>query len=127
MSDYFLNEDGTATFELKKVTRVCRRPNLKEYRELVEALSSGDGKKDNITVRISLALEWWDTVFTLLAGEGLLKTKKLDGEGKVVKDENDEPIMIIDETKLEPWLITDVVIVGLIAHWQTFPSPPGDR
>lgn len=126
MSEYTFNDDGTADFEFPKFSRKVRRPNLKEYRELVERLT-GDVAESAVKVRISEVLSWWDTVFTTLAGEGLPRTKKVDEEGKTVKDENDEPVMIIDEAKLEPWLITDQMIVGLVAHWQTFPSPPGDR
>lgn len=105
-----LNEDGTATYTFGKATRTLRRPNLAEYRELIEFLNRDSEKTTEFGTKIDKAVEWWDLVCTTLAGEGLPK-----------KDDK------VDQTKIDPALITDASMIELVVHWQTVPSLPGER
>ena len=120
--DYELNDDGTATFEFDGITRVLKRPTLRQYRTAVEALGGrkdtllgatkdGDIESVGVGVQLDALVEWFDVVFTDLAGEGLPKTA--DGE--------------IDEDRLPSWLLSGTIVQGLVGHWQAVPSHRGGR
>jgi hypothetical protein len=113
--DLSFNDDGTITFEFDKVTRVLHRPTLGEYREAVESL----GRMRAEAVKkpeqsFTLVLEWFDSIFTTLAGEGLPK--------KTVEDES-----VVDDSKLPSWLLSGDLIGEIINHWQTSPNHRGAR
>lgn len=123
MTDGFsLNPDGTITFEFSGVTRVLRRPTLKQYRASLETLSAlrdeaagdaeeGDVSSGTIKMQLDKIVEWLDQTIKSLSGEGLPRAS--DGE--------------IDEDLLPAWLLSGEVIRDVITHWQTVPSRHGGR
>lgn len=141
MSDgYTLNEDGTAVFEFGGIIRTLRRPKLIEYREVLEdlgefreeilraaeaakrAAETGDASQVpsvKIGEQLDKLLSWLDSVFVTLAGEGFPRVEKTQDDGSVV--------LVIDEGKLEPWLLAGQVVTDLVQHWQTVPSRHGGQ
>lgn len=117
--DYSLNDDGTITFAFDTVTRVLRRPSLKQYREAVEELArvrsglfGGDllnPKIAGVDEQLDKIIGWFDTVFVALAGEGLPRTP--EGE--------------IDDAVLPSWLLNGDIIQEMVSHWQTSPNRRG--
>jgi len=154
MSDgYTLNEDGTAVFEFSGIIRTLRRPKLGEYRAILESLgefreeilraaeaarkAAADGEESTapsvkIGEQLDKLLTWLDGVFEKLAGEGLPRRLAwVDETGKEVPDgtptEGLTSTEIFDEDKLEPWLLSGVVVTDLVQHWQTVPSRRGGQ
>lgn len=107
----FTFEKGDGSGE---ITRTLRRPKLKEYRTLVEAVGAmrDDVATDDaaeMTTRdinkgMTRLLEWFQLVFSTLSGEALPP-----------------------EDDLPAWLIGGDVTRDLIAHWQATPSRRGGR
>ena len=132
MSDYVLNDDGTANFEFDNFTRVLKRPTLGQYRQLVEGLgalrdevlnkiTTDDAtQKQTASVQIELVVDWFDNTFRVLAGEGFPR-KTVPATEETPEHE------VVDEDKLPSWLISAELVAELIGHWQTVPSHRGDR
>lgn len=131
-----LNPDGTITLGIDDITRQLRRPNLGEYRLLMEAYGkirdditdfvANPGDEENteseqvtnrnlVTVAVRVVVEWLDLVSVTLAGEGLPRVELDAGKS------------VVDESKLEAWLVNTGTIAEVIAHWQTRPSRRGGR
>ncbi len=144
MSDYVLNDDGTATFDFDDFTRVLKRPTLRKYRENVEALGAlrdevltkmtedddGPTQKKTMTVQIDLVVGWFDHVFESLSGEGLPRRATTEEEREAYRflhPGHDAPEEIVDEDKIPSWLISADVVAELINHWQQNPSRRGAR
>jgi hypothetical protein len=141
---YTLNEDGTAVFEFDGLIRTLRRPKLGQYRTLIESLGEfreevlqaakaaedgADAAPLKIGEQLDKLLDWFDGVFTSLAGEGLpRRTAYFDGQGKETTEELAVSSgQVIDQDRLEPWLLSGQVVTDLIQHWQTVPSRRGGQ
>jgi hypothetical protein len=116
INDYSLNDDGTVTFAFEHVTRMLRRPNLRQYRDAVESLSrlrqsymNPESGTVDMDKQLDGIVSWFDSVFQSLAGEGFPRNE--DGS--------------IDDTQLPPWLLNAEIITDLIGHWQTSPNRRG--
>ena len=112
--DYALEDDGTVQFNFGGITRVLKRPTLRQYREIMQGLGDlrdqllENGDTGVVKVQIDVMVKWFDDVFTSLAGEGLPKIGKH-----------------VDEDKLPSWLLSNDIVTDLVRHWQTVPSRPG--
>lgn len=128
MSDYTLNDDGTINFNFDSFTRVLKRPNLRQYRTAVEALTKGEQRVegDEVNVRLDFVIGWFDEVIAMLAGEGFPRVPAVDDEeNPIVVD--DKPVMVIDEDRLPAWLLKAELMAELVIHWRDNPSHRGGR